>query len=243
MSYNQFCPIAKAMDVLGEKWTLLLIRDLLCGSTRFNEFQRGLSRISPTLLTKRLNRLEQEGLVVKKHIPGQRGYEYFPTQSCKELWPAMEQIGLWGMRWARDQMSEDDYDLQLLMLYLERSVQVDKLVGRETVIRFNFTDVAEYPNWWIVVNEEETDVCIHDPGKEVDVYFTVRLPVMCQLWMGEISYRKAIAEKKLTLVGLPALTRNVQEWLKPSMWADSSPASAIIEHTNERQNRHGHPST
>lgn len=229
MSYHQFCPIAKAMEVLGEKWTLLLVRELLMGSTRFNEFQRGLSQISPALLTKRLHSLEEEGLVVRKRIPGQRGYEYFPTEACKELFPVVEQVGTWGMRWAREQMSEDDYDLQLLMLYLERSIQVDKLIGNQTVIRFNFTDVQDYPNWWIVVTNGDIDVCVHDPGKEVDVYFTVCLRVMCQLWMGDISYKKAIAENKLTLVGLPALTRNVKTWLKPSIFADIPSALAIMD--------------
>lgn len=229
MSYNQFCPIAKAMEVLGEKWTLLLVRDLIMGSTRFNEFQRGLSQISPSLLTKRLNSLEENGLIVRKRIPGQRGYEYFPTQSCMELFPVVEQIGIWGMRWAREQMGEDDYDLSLLMLYLERNLQTDKLVGRETVIRFNFTDVEEFPNWWMVVTGDDVDVCVHDPGKEVDVYFTVTLKVMCELFMGDISYKRAQAENKLKLVGIPALTRNVDSWLKPSIFADIPPASAIVD--------------
>ena len=229
MSYNQFCPIAKAMEVLGEKWTLLLVRELLMGGSRFNELQRGLPSMSPSLLTKRLGQLEEEGLLVRKRIPGQRGYEYFPTQACAELFPVIEQIGTWGMRWSRDQMGDDDYDLSLLMLYLQRSIQPGKLVGKETVIRFNFTDVEEFPNWWIVVQEEDIDVCVHDPGKEVDVYFTVGLRDMCELWMGDISYKKAIAEKKLTLVGLPALTRNVSEWLAPSIFADVPPAEQILE--------------
>ena len=118
MSYNQFCPIAKAMEVLGEKWTLLIVRELLLGSSRFNQFQRGLPSISPTLLTKRLNAMEAQGLVLRKHIPGQRGYEYFPTEACKELFPVVEQIGIWGMHWARHQMTVEDIDLELLMLYL-----------------------------------------------------------------------------------------------------------------------------
>ena len=150
--YGQFCPIAKAMEILGEKWTLLIVRELLMGGTRFNELQRGLTHISPTLLTKRLNTLEEEGLVVRRKIHGQRGYEYFPTESCKELLPIMEQIGSWGMRWARHAMTGEDFDLELLMLYMQRSIDPDKLPGRETVIRFHFTDVEdrEYQTWWIV---------------------------------------------------------------------------------------------
>ena len=73
MEYGQFCPVAKAMEILGEKWTMLIVRELLMGGTRFNELQRGLSLISPTILTKRLNDLAESGLVIKKKIPGQRG--------------------------------------------------------------------------------------------------------------------------------------------------------------------------
>lgn len=229
MTYNQFCPIAKAMEVLGEKWTLLIVRELLVGSTRFNQLQRGLPSISPTLLTKRLNAMEEWGLVLRKRIPGQRGYEYFPTEACKELFPVVEQIGIWGMHWARHQLIEEDYDLELLMFYLESSIQPDKLIGQETVIRFNFTDVQEYPTWWIVVCGNQVDVCVHDPGKEVDVYFNVGVRVMCDLWMGMLSYKRAISEGKLQLVGPKALIRNVEDWLKPSMFAGQAPASAIME--------------
>lgn len=231
MGYNQFCPIAKGMEVLGEKWTLLIVRELIMGSTRFNEFQRGLPSISPTLLTKRLSAMEEDGLLFKKRIPGQRGFEYFPTQACQDLFPVIEQIGIWGMQWARQQMTEDDFDLELLMLYLERSIQPDKLSGRETVIKFNFTDVKDYPNWWIVVQNNDVDVCVRDPGKEVDVYFNACVRIMCQLWMGDISYRKAIADGNLKLVGHKALTQNVTAWLQPSIFAGMQPASAILEPT------------
>lgn len=229
MGYNQFCPIAKGMEVLGERWTLLIVRELLMGSTRFNSFQRGLPGLSPSLLTKRLGVMEEQGLVYKKRIPGQRGFEYFPTQACKELFPVIEQIGIWGMQWARQQMSEDDFDPGLLMLYLERSVQPDQLPGSETVIRFNFNDVSDFANWWIVVTGDEVDVCVRDPGKDVDVYFNVCVRVMCELWMGDTSYKRAIADGKLKLVGPPALTGNVSKWLKPSIFAGSQPASAILE--------------
>jgi len=227
--YGQFCPISKAMEILGEKWTLLIVRELLMGGSRFNELQRGLSHISPTLLTKRLNALEQENLVVRRKIPGQKGYEYFPTESCKELMPIMEHIGQWGMRWVRENMGEDDFDLGLLMLYLERSIQPDKLPGRETVLRFNFTDVTDNATWWIVVEEDDVDVCIHDPGKEVDVYFNVELRTMCEVWMGDVSYKAAIADGKLSLVGHTSLTRNVRSWLAPSIFEGIPPAKQIIE--------------
>lgn len=230
MSYRSFCPVAKAMEVLGEKWSLLIALELLSGSSRFNEIQRGLPTLSPSLLTKRLASLERDGLVMKKRIHGQRGYEYFATESCKELSSVIEQIGVWGMRWARANMAEDDYDLDLLLVYLERSIQPDKLIGHETVIRFNFTDVTEYANWWIVVNDDVVEVCIHDPGKEVDIYFNVGVRVMCQLWMGDLSYKRAIRDGLLNLVGPKVLINNVESWLKPNVLAGTPRPDAIIDY-------------
>jgi len=229
MRYNQFCPIAKGMEVLGEKWTLLIVRELLMGSTHFNDFQKGLPGISPALLTKRLSSMEQEGLVIRKRIAGQRGFEYLPTSACRELSPVLEQIGIWGMHWARRQLEDEDFDLELLMLYLQRSIQPDNLPGDNTVIHFHFTDVQDYADWWLVVKGDEVDVCVHDPGQDVDIYFSVSVRVMCELWMGDISFRKAIADGKLQLMGPKALTHHVNDWLKPSIFAGQQPATAILE--------------
>merc|ERR1711879_289164 len=99
----------------------------LMGGTRFSDFQRGMAAISPTMLTKRLNELADHGLIIRKKIPGQRGYEYFLTEQGKELAPILQQVGEWGMRWTRAQIDDTELDLELLMLYLERSIQPDKL--------------------------------------------------------------------------------------------------------------------
>ena len=227
MEYGQFCPIAKANEILGEKWTLLVVRELLMGGTRFNELQRGLSLISPTMLSKRLDSLEQHGLVLKKKIPNQRGYEYFPTRSCTELLPIIKSLGDWGMRWARSNLTEKDYDVELLMLYLKRSINPENLVGNETVIRFKFTDIKDYPDWWMVVQERDVDICVNDPGKDVDIYFTTTVKTMADIWMGDSSYRKAISSGELTLVGPTALTRDIASWMENSVYADLAPASEI----------------
>jgi DNA-binding HxlR family transcriptional regulator len=227
MEYGQFCPIAKASEIIGEKWTILIIRELLMGATRFNELQRGLNLISPTILTKRLNSLVEDGLVIKKKINGQQGYEYLSTESCRELLPVIKSLGDWGMRWARANMKQDDYDPELLMLYLQRSIQPDKLPGDETVIRFKFTDLKEMADWWLVVNGETIDVCIKDPGKEVDVYFTCDIKTLIDVWMGDLSYREAVKSGQLKVVGQSALTRNIFSWLTISIFADLPSASSI----------------
>ena len=228
MEYGQFCPIAKATEILGEKWTILILRELIMGGRRFNELQRGLSLISPTLLSKRLDSLAQHGLVLKKKIPGQKGHEYFPTESCQELLPIIRSMGEWGMRWARSNLSEDDYDVELLMLYLKRSIVPQKLVGNETVIRFKFTDIDEFPDWWLVVAGDKLDLCVNDPGKDVDVYFTTTVVTMAEVWMGQINYRKAVADDRLKVVGPKALINNLSHWMESSVFADIAPASEIL---------------
>ncbi len=227
MQYGQFCPVAKALEVLGERWTILIVRELLMGASRFNELQRGLNQISPTMLTRRLNELSDAGIVIRKKIPGQRGYEYFLTEMGNELLPVVESIGNWGMRWARGKMDDADLDLELLMLYLKRSIRADKLPGNETIIRFKFTDIDQFSNWWIVVTDDDTDVCVRDPGKDVDVYFTTDLRTMIEVWMGDTPYKNAISDGRLKLVGPSALTRNVSGWLAPSYFSGIPPATAI----------------
>jgi hypothetical protein len=145
----------------------------------------------------------------------------------RELMPVITGLGQWGMRWARDGMHDGDLDLELLMLYLERSVQVDKLPGRETVIRFKFTDLDRYQDWWIVVADRKVDLCVREPGKEVDVYFTTDLRTMIEVWMGDTEYRSAIHGGRMKLVGPSALTRDVKHWLKPSIFAGIPPAHGI----------------
>jgi len=227
MEYGQFCPVAKALEVLGERWTLLIVREMLMGGKRFNELQRGLNMISPTILTKRLNELTNAGVAIRKKIPGQRGYEYFLTEMGKELLPVVTNIGEWGMRWARGKMDDTDLDLELLMLYLQRSIVADKLPGDETVIRFKFTDIDKFSDWWIVATDDDVDVCVRDPGKDVDVYFTTDLRTMIEVWVGDTPYKTVISDGRLILVGQSALTRNVESWLAPSVFAGIPPATAI----------------
>ncbi len=214
MQYGQFCPIAKATEVVGEKWTLLIIRELLMGASRFNQLTRGLGSISPALLTARLGTLVDHGLVVRRKISGQRGYEYFPTAACKELLPVLRQIGVWGMRWAKENLVDEDYDVDLLMLYMERSIAVDKLPGSTTVIRFAFGDLKKQRLWWLVVEGERVDVCVKDPGREVDVYFASTLKTMTDVWLGHRTYTSALKSGELKLSGATGLTRSVRSWLR-----------------------------
>lgn len=227
MDYGQFCPVAKAMELLGEKWTLLILRELHMGATRFSELQRGLSLISPTMLTKRLNELADAELILRKRIAGQRGYEYFLTQAGKETLPLLKTVGEWGMRWARGDLRETHIDVELLMLYLQRSVRTECLPGDQSVIKFEFTDLPNLNNWWLLVKGCNVDICLENPGREVDVYFTTDLRTMVGCWMGDKTYKASIADKSMKVVGPPALTRNIQNWLTDSIFAGIPSAHEI----------------
>jgi DNA-binding HxlR family transcriptional regulator len=226
--YGQFCPIAKATEILGEKWTLLIVRELLMGASRFSEPERGLGHISPTILTKRLEMLDRYGLVYRRRIEGQRGYEYLATEPCKQLLPILLALGRWGMEWTRDHLQDTDYDVELVMLYLERSIRADKLPGAKAVIRFHFTDFDEMTNWWIVVDGETVDICASDPGKDVDIYINTTVRTMTDTWMGRNTYRKAKAAGEFEVHGPAALTRNISTWLSDCLFAGLPQPTEIL---------------
>lgn len=227
-NYGQWCPIAKSTEILGEKWTMLIIRELLMGSTRFSELQRGLGSISPTLLTRRLATLEQYDLVYKRRIQGGRGHEYLPTSSCKQLQPILLALGSWGMEWSKAFMKDSDYDVELLMLYLQRSVVTENLPGGKTVVLFQFTDFPEQPKWWITADGESVDVCTSDPGLDVDVFVTTKVRAMADAWLGRTSYKAAKASGEMEIIGPVALTRNISNWLSDCVFASLPNAEEIL---------------
>jgi DNA-binding HxlR family transcriptional regulator len=226
MNYGQFCPISKATEILGERWTFLIVRELLMGGRRFSELQRGLGDISPALLTARLKSFEAEGLVVRRRIKGQRGYEYHPTIACEELRPIIIALGEWGLCWARNTLATDYLDVEMLMLYLERSIDPSQLPGDETVIQFKFNDVPGQRDWWLLIRGGKVDVCITSPGRDVDVFFSTTARTMSSVWMGERSYRDAVLSGDLIIEGDLALTRRISSWLRPSIFANRKRAPA-----------------
>jgi len=218
--YGQFCPIAKACEALGERWTLLLIRELLCGSRRYNDFKRGLPLISPTVLSQRLNALQERGLVERKRSRDQRSWEYHLTLAGRELEPIVMGLGNWGARWVRSQMSRDDLSVELLMWDMRRTINTSALPQGRTVLRFEFTDLKKkYKNWWMIAEDGDIDLCVDDPGYDADVTFVCDLKTMTEIWVGDISLSKAKACGKLHISGLSRLTRSISKWLAFSAFA------------------------
>ena len=221
--YGQFCPVAKATALLGEKWMLLILRELLLGTHRYNDFQRALSRISPSLLTKRLKQLETAGLIVRKAQQGRKGYEYFLTPSGKDLAPIVEHLAIWGMRWARDQLDEDELDVEFLMWDTQRRLQTDKLPEGETVLCFIFDELTSFKSWWLVVKNGEVDLCTENPGKDVDLYIKTTLRDFIAIWHGDIEIKKAIRGELLRMQGNAILEKSLPDWLGICLYADVRP--------------------
>lgn len=226
--YGQFCPVSKAAEILGEKWTLLIVRELLLGSTRFSHIQRAMSKISPTVLNKRLNSLQARGLIVRRRIPEQRGFEYQLTEAGRELFPVVLQMAQWGMRWARGQMADEELDVELLMSDVQRRIDPNKLPSGQTVIKFSFGDLKQYGVWWVKVNESQVDLCVDNPGYEVDVYISSDLRTMIEVWMGDRSLRQAQSDGLLKVVGPSAYLRDIKSWLGLYRLRDIRPGGSEV---------------
>ena len=224
LEYGQFCPVAKTAEILSEKWTLLIVRELLLGATRFNQIQRAMSKISPTVLNKRLSTLQQHGLLVRKRVPDQKVYEYQLTECGRELFPLVVKMAEWGMRWARSTMRDEELDVELLMTDIQRRIDPAKLPSGQTVIKFKFTDLKNYANWWIKIVDRDVDLCIDNPGCDIDAYFTADLRTMTEVWMGDVSLQKAQNERRLTVNVLSPHLHNLKSWFPLYRLADIRPA-------------------
>ena len=229
--YGQFCPVAKASEILGERWTILVLRELLLGTTRFNDFQRALSRMSPTLLSKRLRSLEQRGLVLRKRSPGRERHEYLLTASGRELAPVIEHLAVWGMRWTRGRMTDEELDVEFLMRDLQRRLQTDHLPDGETVLRFSFDELDEHKTWWLVAVDGEVDLCTDNPGKDVDLYVMTDVRTLVAVWNGDVGVKKVLREKGIRTQGSRHLARTMPEWLGISVYARVRPAEGRSQRT------------
>ena len=226
--YGQFCPVAKATELLGEKWMILILRELLLGTHRYNQFQRALSRISPSLLIKRLKQLESAGIVVRKTQQGRKGYEYFLTPAGKELAPIVEHLAIWGMRWAQGQLDEDELDVEFLMWDIQRRLQTEMLPDGETILCFIFSDLTRFKNWWLVVRNDEVDLCTESQGKDVDLYITTTLPGLVEIWKGDIEIKKALGKELIRTQGNTQLAKTLPDWLGICLYADIRPGDPAM---------------
>jgi DNA-binding HxlR family transcriptional regulator len=221
--YGQFCPVAKACEVVAERWTPLVLRELLCGSTRFSQLQRGVPLMSRTLLAQRLRELEGAGVVTSTPRARGRGREYRLTSAGEELRPLIETLGAWGQRWATRRLTPDDLDAELLAWDLHRRLNVERLPSRRVVVRFDLRGVPRGQpgrrTWWLVLKQPDVDLCLKDPGYEVDLTVGADLAALTRVWMGSERFGDAVRAGHIELSGPRELVQAFPGWLGLSTFA------------------------
>ena len=221
--YGQFCPIAKASEILAERWTVLIVRELGAGSETFSDLRRGLPLISPSLLSARLKSLEAAGLLARAET--EKGIRYTLTEAGRELKPIILQMGIWAHRWARSRLTPDDLDPSLLIWDIHRTMNAGYFGGGRAVLLFEFTDGAvKHRRWWLVIDGGDVDVCMKDPGHEIDLHIVTDVKTLTGVWMGDLTLNQAIRKKLLMASGSAALKRDMSAWLGRNHFADVKPA-------------------
>lgn len=224
-SYAQFCPVAKAAELFCERWTPLVIRDLAWGATRFSELQRGVPLMSPTLLSRRLKQLEAEGIVERRPQRNRRGSTYHLTEAGLEFVPLIETLGVWGQRWTRRELRDNEVDLGLLLWSIERRAKADAFGKEPAVVRLALTDLAAGRNlWWFVNQDRRCALCLDDPGFDVDLYLSCTLPDMIFVVRGDLPLDRALADERLEAIGSAKARRRLGAWLNLSPLAAVKPA-------------------
>jgi DNA-binding HxlR family transcriptional regulator len=221
-SYKQFCPVAMAAEILCTRWTIVVLRELVAGSTRFNELRRGVPRMSPALLSQRLKELQAAGVISRIASDREPGvFEYHLTKSGQELEPVIMAVGNWGQRWVESELSLRNLDVSLLMWDMRRHLDATPMPKRRSVIEFIYPDLpAVRRKWWLLVGPEiGVDLCSVDPGFDVNLYVVTDLRTMTAIWMGLDTVLKAQTENRLTLTGDRRLAADMQTWLGLSPFA------------------------
>ena len=222
-SYGQFCPVAMAAEIVCSRWTALVVRELLGGTTRFNDLRRGVPLMSPSLLSKRLKELEEAGVIAT--VPtGQPGVvEYRLTEAGEDLRPVVMALGTWGQRWVESSVSLKNLDPSLLMWDMRRSINPTPLPKRRCTINFLYPDVSSARrSWWLVVDAaggSNVDLCVTNPGFDIDLYVKSPLRSMTAIWMGLTTVAKEVEAGHVELIGDTEVARSMQRWLGLSPFA------------------------
>ena len=214
-SYGQFCPLAQAAQLLCERWTLIVVRELIAGSTRFNEIKKGVPTMSPTLLSARLKQLVAAKVVEQSGSKG--NYTYNLTSAGLELRPIVELLGAWGHRWAHSNLDKGDLDAGLLMWDMRRTVDPAVFPSYRVVVQFEYPDAPKGErDWWLVSENGEIDLCLNNPGYDVDIMIKCSLKTMTEIWICQQPFRDAVKKGDIKVLGDSKLTSKLQDWLRTS---------------------------
>jgi DNA-binding HxlR family transcriptional regulator len=219
-SYAQYCPIAKASEILGDRWTLLIVREMLGGASGFNELHRGLPGISRSVLTDRMRALERAEVIERRTGPRGRTLEYRLTPAGRDLQPVVQAIGEWGVTWSFTDPRTEELDPDLLIVWMARHVDRDQLPADRTVVQFDFRDPRR--RYWMVLERSEVSVCVQHPGFDVDLEVKVDTATLYRVYLGRADLSAAVRARKLTLSGPRSLQRSFGRWFA---WSAFAPAS------------------
>ncbi|HMJ74521.1 MAG TPA: helix-turn-helix domain-containing protein [Iamia sp.] len=209
-TYGQFCPVAKAADVLGTRWAILIVREMLSGSRRFGEIQRGVPGCPPATLSKRLKELVAGGVAVRHDGPD--GVVYDLTEAGAELFPIVEGLGRWGQRWVRSAYGPDELDADLLLWDVRRFLAVDGLGVDRAVVELRVRSAGRTQRYWIVIDPGAVDLCLVEPQRPIDLLVEADLRTLTQIWMGDVAFAAAVDDERIVLSGPRSLTRRFPTW-------------------------------
>jgi DNA-binding HxlR family transcriptional regulator len=220
--YGQFCPVAVACEIFAERWTPIILRSLFMGADRFNDLLRGAPRMSRSLLAKRLRDLEKAGVIARARASNGAGYCYRLTQAGEEFRTVIEGLGNWGQRWTV-RVKRDNLDAGLLMWAIRRRIALDRLLERRVVVQYNFRGIPPmrrgYRRFWLLLERTHVDLCVEDPGFEVDLYVDADLAAMTKVYLGDVSFASASSAGDVQVSGPRELVRAFPSWLLLSHFA------------------------
>jgi DNA-binding HxlR family transcriptional regulator len=213
--YRQYCPVARAAEIVADRWTPLIVRELLAGSRHFNEIERGLPGISRSLLAARLRHLEDAGVVERRTSNRPKVTEYYLTDAGCDLETVLERLGAWGVRWAFGEPKPEELDPVLLLWKMHQRIRRELLPPKRTVVEFDFTG-QRGRRLWLVLEPREVSVCLKPPGFDPDLIVRTDLKFFSRVWMGFIEYDSAIRSRGVVVEGPRALARDLPRWF---MWS------------------------
>lgn len=210
--YGQYCPTARAVEILGDRWTLLIVRDLLGGAVHFNALERGLPGIPRAVLTDRLKRLQRYGVIERHAEENRRKTIYRLTEAGVELLPLIQFLTQWGARWAFGEPEESELNPPLLLWWIHDRIYMERLPNHQVVVEFDFYETR--PNrYWLVLRPDDVSVCMTPPGFDTDLMVTAELNTFFQVWVGRVPFADALREERIVLDGTPNLIHNFPSWL------------------------------
>lgn len=216
--YGQFCTVARGAEILCERWTPLVVRELLCGSRRFNDLHRGVPRMSTSLLARRLQTLEAAGVIQRKAVG--KVWEYSLTPAGEELRPIVMAMGHWGAKWIGSRLREHELNAGLLMWDIRRSLRLAEFPARPVVICFRLPDARKGERaWWLIVEDGVADLCRDDPGREPTLMVEASVRTLTEIWMGDLLPARALSARQLRIAGDKRDADRLWEWLGSSAFA------------------------